>query len=224
MTPPAIGQVSAASLVAAALDPTLVEIDPLLLLPDTYDPDLLETEPLEVVSPWSRFWQPHRDNQDWADDWDFTDSPGTRRLRVWAEVAGFASLDSTPGRSPHLPCILVRSTPIGEYDADAGYIPIRRQVVDIRVYESWNVKDMRTIPTIIQTMNDIQSAMVVRLRAAAADGIEYDGGRYPIAYHGAKLHTIEQLTGPALGVDEDTDYRYLESSWRVTIGENVPDP
>ena len=224
MTPPAIGQVSAASLVAAALDPTLVEIDPLLLLPDTYDHTLLETEPLEVASPWSRFWQPHRDNQDWDGDWDFTDSPGTRRLRVWVEVAGFASLDSTPGRSPHLPCILVRSTPIGEYDADAGYIPIRRQVVDIRVYESWNIQDVRTIPTVIQTMNDIQSAMVVRLRAAAADGIEYDGGRYPIAYHGAKLHAIEQLTGPALGVDDDTDFRYLESSWRVTIGENIPDP
>ena len=101
-----------------------------------------------------RFWQPHRDNQDWADDWDFAADPWrTRRLRVWVEVAGFASLDSTPGRSPHLPCILVRSTPVGEYDADAGYIPIRRQVVDIRVYESWNIKDVRTIPTVIQTMN-----------------------------------------------------------------------
>ena len=46
-------------------------------------------------------------NQDWAEDWDFTADPVTRRLRVWVEVAGFASLDSTPGRSPHLPCILV---------------------------------------------------------------------------------------------------------------------
>ena len=78
---------------------------------------------------------------------------------------------------------------------DAGYIPIRRQVVDIRVYESWNVKDMRTIPTIIQTMNDIQSDMVARLRMSAADGVEYKG---------AWLKSIEQLTGPALGVDEDT--------------------
>ena len=157
--------------------------------------------------------QPHSSNQDWADDWDF--AKGERRLRVWVEVAGFASLDSTPGRSPHLPCILVRSTPVGEYDADAGYIPIRRQVVDIRVYESWNVKDMRTIPTIIQTMNDIQSDMVARLRASAANGTEYKG---------AWLKAIEQLTGPALGVDEDTDYRYLESSWRATICEYIPDP
>ena len=89
---------------------------------------------------------------------------------------------------------------MGEYDADAGYIPIRRQVVDIRVYESWNVQDVRTIPTVIQTMNDIQFVMVVRLRASAANGTEYKG---------AWLKTIEQLTGPALGVDEDTDYRYL---------------
>ena len=203
MTPPAIGQVSAASLVAKALDPTV------------FDETAPETAALHHESPWAKFWQPHRDNQAWADDWDFTADPVTRRLRVWVEVAGFASLDSTPGRSPHLPCILVRSTPVGEYDADAGYIPIRRQVVDIRVYESWNVQDVRTIPTIIQTMNDIQSEMVVRLRASAADGVEYKG---------AWLKTIEQLTGPALGVDEDTDYRYLESSWRVTIGENIPDP
>ena len=203
MMQPAIGQVSAASLVAKALDPTV------------FDETASDTTALHHESPWAKFWQPHRDNQDWADDWDFTADPVTRRLRVWVEVAGFASLDSTPGRSPHLPCILVRSTPVGEYDADAGYIPIRRQVVDIRVYESWNVKDMRTIPTIIQNMNDIQSDMVARLRMSAADGVEYKG---------AWLKSIEQLTGPALGVDEDTDYRYLESSWRVTIGENVPDP
>ena len=220
MMQPAIGQVSAASLVAKALDPTV------------FDETASETEALHHESPWAKFWQPHRDDQDWAEDWDFTADPVTRRLRVWVEVAGFASLDSTPGRSPHLPCILVRSTPVGEYDADAGYIPIRRQVVDIRVYESWNVKDVRTIPTVIQTMNSIQSVMVARLRMAAAEGVYYpdepvyppdlpDPDDPPIC---AKLHAIEQLTGPALGVDEDTDYRYLESSWRVTIGENVPDP
>ena len=79
----------------------------------------------------------------------------------------------------------------------------------------WNVKDVRTIPTIIQNMNDIQSDMVARLRASAADGTEYKG---------AWLKSIEQLTGPALGVDEDTDYRYLESSWRATICEYIPDP
>ena len=215
-----IGQVSAASLVAKALDPTV------------FDDTAPETAALHHESPWAKFWQPHRDNQDWAEDWDFTTDPVTRRLRVWVEVAGFASLDSTPGRSPHLPCILVRSTPVGEYDADAGYIPIRRQVVDIRVYESWNVQDVRTIPTVIQTMNDIHSAMVARLRMAAAEGVYYpddppdpndtpDPNEPPPVC--AKLHVIEQLTGPALGVDEDTDYRYLESSWRVTIGENIPD-
>ena len=203
-----IGQVSAASLVAKALDPTV------------FDNMVPDTEALRHKSPWDRFWQPHSSNQDWADDWNFTD--GDRRLRVWVEVAGFASLDSTPGRSPHLPCILVRSTPIGEYDADAGYIPIRRQVVDIRVYESWNVKDMRTIPTIIQTMNGIHSAMVARLRLAAAEGVYYNPDDPDDPDNCAKLHAIEQLTGPALGVDDDTDYRYLESSWRVTIGENVP--
>ena len=201
MMQPAIGQVSAASLVAKALDPTV------------FDETVPDTAALRHWSPWARFWQPHSSNQDWGDDWDFAVDKDDRRLRVWVEVAGFASLDSTPGRSPHLPCILVRSTPVGEYDADAGYIPIRRQVVDIRVYESWNVKDMRTIPTVIQTMNDIQSDTVARLRMAAMEGIDYKG---------ARLHAVEQLTGPALGVDEDTEYRYLESSWRVTIGENVP--
>ena len=219
MIQPAIGQVSAASLVAKALDPTV------------FDDTAPETAALHHESPWDRFWQPHSSNQDWADDWDF--AKGERRLRVWVEVAGFASLDSTPGRSPHLPCILVRSTPVGDYDADAGYIPIRRQVVDIRVYESWNVKDVRTIPTVIQTMNSIQSVMVARLRMAAAEGVYYpDDPPDPDATPDpdvpppvcAKLHVIEQLTGPALGVDEDTDYRYLESSWRVTIGENIPDP
>ena len=101
------------------------------------------------------------------------------------------------------------------------------------MYESWNVKDMRTIPTVIQAMNSIHSTMVARLRVAAAEGIYYPDdppdpnvtpnpdAPPPVC---AKLHVIEQLTGPALGVDEDTDYRYLESSWRVTIGENVPDP
>ena len=217
MMQPAIGQVSAASLVAAALDPTLA--DP----PDpAVDPPPNPT-PLRHESPWSRFWQPHSSNQDWADDWDFTE--GDRRLRVWVEVAGFASLDSTPGRSPHLPCILVRSTPIGEYDADAGYIPIRRQVVDIRVYESWNVQDVRTISTVIQTMNDMQSVMVARLRESVASGVVDNGARVSgIGFKGAFLKSIEQLTGPALGVDEDTDYRYLESSWRATICEYIPDP
>ena len=44
---PAIGQVSAASLVAKALDPTV------------FDETAPETAALHHESPWDRFWQPH---------------------------------------------------------------------------------------------------------------------------------------------------------------------
>ena len=50
---PAIGQVSAASLVAKALDPTV------------FDETASDTDALCHWSPWARFWQPHRSNQDW---------------------------------------------------------------------------------------------------------------------------------------------------------------